>query len=289
MDDDLFTYEVKIIKLSYYPSGEQQMDDFDNGNLDVYERKLCYDECEKMFAEAGIFINKRLVRLIDVTMKQWIDLKYGDHTMVSNEVKESVITMWLIRSYKKQFNEYIEIKKQKENALWIYWTRGDDEEVIKDDDLSNLRDGNLIEENKIAQIFRIDTDIFHFETPLCEAFKEFNYLLNIDVDVLTNDILGFKTYDEYKYAWICEWNKDVPWVADMPWLDYGPWIEHVCKSFRFKNGYAKWPTCNWKMEKYCNGGDLPRVIQSGDMICFESYEWYENLEEGELKYKAFKL
>nr|GFB85220.1 hypothetical protein [Tanacetum cinerariifolium] len=94
--------------------------------------------------------------------------------------------------------------------------KGDDEEVIKVDELSNLKDGNLIEENKIAQIFRIDTDIFHFKTPLCEAFKEFKYLLKIDVDVLTNDILGFKTYDEYKDAWIYEWNKDVSWVADMP-------------------------------------------------------------------------
>ncbi|GKD31835.1 hypothetical protein Tco_1242613 [Tanacetum coccineum] len=202
MDDDLFTYEVKIPELFYYPWVEQQMDDLDNRNHDVYERKLYYDECEKMYAEAMIFVNKRLVRLIDVTVEQWLDLKYDDHTMVSNEVKESVIATWLIQSYKKQFDEYMEIKKQKENALWIYWTRGDAEEVITDNELSNLGDGNLIEENKIAQIFRIDTDIFYFETPLCEAFKKFNYLLKIDVDVLTNDMLGFKTYNEYKDAWI---------------------------------------------------------------------------------------
>ncbi|GJZ26785.1 hypothetical protein Tco_0571038 [Tanacetum coccineum] len=60
------------------------------------------------------FINKRLVRLINVTVEQWLYLKYGDHMMVSNEVKESVIATWLIRSYKKQFDEYMEIKKQKE-------------------------------------------------------------------------------------------------------------------------------------------------------------------------------
>ncbi|GJT40772.1 hypothetical protein Tco_0940637 [Tanacetum coccineum] len=72
MDDDLFTYEVKIPKLSYSSSVEQQMEDLDNGNLDVYERKLWYDECEKMYAEARIFINKRLVRLIDVTVEQWL-------------------------------------------------------------------------------------------------------------------------------------------------------------------------------------------------------------------------
>nr|GEV40145.1 hypothetical protein [Tanacetum cinerariifolium] len=75
---------------------------------------------------------------------------------------------------------------------------GDDEEVITNDELSNHGDENLIKENEIAQIFRIDTDIFHFETPLCKSFMEFNYFLKIDVDVLTNDIPGFKTYDEYK-------------------------------------------------------------------------------------------
>ncbi|GJZ19138.1 hypothetical protein Tco_0555728 [Tanacetum coccineum] len=40
------------------------------------------------------------------------------------------------------------------------------------------------------------------------------------------------------------------------------------------------------MKKYCNGGNLPRVIRNGDVIYFESYEWYENLEEGELKDEA---
>ncbi|GKC04354.1 hypothetical protein Tco_0995964, partial [Tanacetum coccineum] len=82
MDDDLFTNDVKIPELSYSLSVEQQMDNLYNGNLDVYERKLCYNECEKMYAEAVIFINKRLVRLIDVTVEQRLDLKCGDHTMV---------------------------------------------------------------------------------------------------------------------------------------------------------------------------------------------------------------
>ncbi|GJU46944.1 hypothetical protein Tco_1204210 [Tanacetum coccineum] len=42
------------------------------------------------------------------------------------------------------------------------------------------------------------TNVFDFETPTCKDFKEFNYLLQVDPDVLTNDIEGFKTYDEYK-------------------------------------------------------------------------------------------
>ncbi|GJW93600.1 hypothetical protein Tco_0173272 [Tanacetum coccineum] len=77
-----------------------------------------------------------------------------------------------------------------------------------------------------------------------------------------------------------------------PWLDYGPWmepsndIEHVYKPLRFKSGHAKWPTCNWKKEGYCNGRDLSGMIQLGNMIYFKDYRWYEGLEEGELKDEA---
>ncbi|GJW17623.1 putative ribonuclease H-like domain-containing protein [Tanacetum coccineum] len=43
------------------------------------------------------------------------------------------------------------------------------------------------------------------------------------------------------------------------------------------------------MEKYCNGGNLLRVIRIGDMIYFENYEWYKNLENGELKDEALNV
>nr|GEY79155.1 hypothetical protein [Tanacetum cinerariifolium] len=52
---------------------------------------------------------------------------------------------------------------------------------------------------------------------MCEEFKEFNYLLKIDLDLLTKDIKGFKTYEEFKNDWIYEWNNDVPWVHERPW------------------------------------------------------------------------
>ncbi|GJX76181.1 hypothetical protein Tco_0322992 [Tanacetum coccineum] len=32
------------------------------------------------------------------------------------------------------------------------------------------------DEDDIAEVFRIDTNIFDYETPLCSEFKEFNYL-----------------------------------------------------------------------------------------------------------------
>ncbi|GJY68014.1 hypothetical protein Tco_0470996 [Tanacetum coccineum] len=68
-------------------------------------------------------------------------------------------------------------------------------------------------EDEVAEVFRIETNIFDFETPMCKAFEEFNYLLQIDPDLLTKDIKGFKTYEEYKDDWIYEWNRDIPWES----------------------------------------------------------------------------
>nr|GEW15717.1 hypothetical protein [Tanacetum cinerariifolium] len=155
------------------------------------------------------------------TARKWLeDEPYGS------------ITTWvdLTKNFFGKFNLPSHTSRKKEasgvnikNALWDYWRRGDDEEVLTDNELFNLGDENLIKENEIAQIFRIDTDIFHLETPLCEAFKEFNYLLKIDVDVLTKDIPRFKTYEEYKDDWIYEWNNGIPWVNVKPWSDDGVW------------------------------------------------------------------
>ncbi|GJX59245.1 hypothetical protein Tco_0290635 [Tanacetum coccineum] len=105
-------------------------------------------------------------------------------------------------------------------ALWIYWARGDDEVELTDEESSYFED-----ENEVTKIFRIETIVFDFETPLCRAFKEFNYLLQIDLDVLTKDIEGFKTYEDYMDDWIYEWNKDVPWVHEKPWTKNGVWKE----------------------------------------------------------------
>ncbi|GJY34847.1 hypothetical protein Tco_0419316 [Tanacetum coccineum] len=94
-------------------------------------------------------------------------------------------------------------------ALWIYWIKGDDEVELTDEEFSDNKD-------EIAEVFRIDTNIFDYETPICSAFNKFNYLLKVDPDLLTKDIMGFKTYDDYKDDWIYECNKDVPWVDEKP-------------------------------------------------------------------------
>ncbi|GKC94668.1 hypothetical protein Tco_1160110 [Tanacetum coccineum] len=113
----------------------------------------------------------------------------------------------------KKFN-YKTMDHYTKKALWIYWIRGDDEVELTDEEFSD-------NEDEVAEVFRIDTNIFDFETPMCKTFNEFNYLLQIDPDLLNKDIEGFKTYEEYKDDWIYEWNKDIPWVDEKPWTDTG--------------------------------------------------------------------
>ncbi|GKC56232.1 hypothetical protein Tco_1083830 [Tanacetum coccineum] len=142
-------------------------------------------------------------------------------------------------------------------ALWIYWIRGDDEVELTDEEFSD-------NEDEIAEVFRIDTNIFDYETPICSAFNEFNYIL-----------------------------KYVPWVDEKPWTDTRVWTEpkpviHTCKPFNYKTGCSEWPTCSWMNDGYNNGGNLPGTYIIENQLHYHDYEWYEALEDSELKDEALR-
>ncbi|GJX24394.1 hypothetical protein Tco_0228839 [Tanacetum coccineum] len=145
-------------------------------------------------------------------------------------------------------------------ALWDYWKLRSDEIESTNKEDSDLEETNHDDEQEIGEIFRIETNLLNYETPLCEKFKEFNYLLKIDPDLLTKDIEGFKTYDEYKDDWIYEWNENVPW----------------------------WRTCSWKEDGYYNGGNLPGAYIIGNMLRYQDLEWYDALMDSELKDEALR-
>ncbi|GJZ41733.1 hypothetical protein Tco_0588619, partial [Tanacetum coccineum] len=166
-------------------------------------------------------------------------------------------TKWLA----SKFYNHKTMDQYTKNALWIYWTRGDDEVELPEEESFDSDD----DDDEIAKIFRIDTNVFNFETSTWRTFKELNYLLQIDPDVLTNNIDGFKTYEEYKDDWIYEWNEDIPW-----------------------NGHSKWTTCSWKDDRYCNGGNFLGAYIVGNTLCYENLEWYEALKDGKLKDEALK-
>ncbi|GKC78167.1 hypothetical protein Tco_1128941 [Tanacetum coccineum] len=107
------------------------------------------------------------------------------------------------------------------------------------------------------------------------------------------DIMGFKTYDDYKNDWIYEWNKDVPWVDEKPLTDTRVWTEpkpvmHTCKPFNYKTWCSEWPTCSWMNDGYCNGGNLPRTFIIENQLRYQDYEWYKALEDNELKNEALR-
>ncbi|GKC44730.1 hypothetical protein Tco_1062452 [Tanacetum coccineum] len=164
--------------------------------------------------------------------------------------------------------------------------RGDDKVELTDKESSNDMD-------EVAKVFRINTNLFNFETPMCKAFEEINCLLKINPDLLTKDIEGFKTYEDYKNDWIYEWNKDVPWVDEKPWTNTGVWtkptpVKHTCKPFNYKIGCSEWPTCSWKDDGYYNGGNLPGTYIIENQLHYQDYEWYKALEDSELKDEALR-
>ncbi|GJZ61314.1 hypothetical protein Tco_0617451 [Tanacetum coccineum] len=50
----------------------------------------------------------------------------------------------------------------------------------------------------------------------------------------------------------------------------------------------KWPTCSWKDDGYCNGGNLPGTYIIGNQLHYQDYEWYEALKDSELKDEALR-
>ncbi|GJR68558.1 hypothetical protein Tco_0014623 [Tanacetum coccineum] len=122
---------------------------------------------------------------------------------------------------------------------------------------------------------------------------QFHRRQRVDPDLLTKDIIGYKTYEDYKDDRIYKWNKDVPWVDEKPWTDAGIWtkptpVKHTCKPFNYKTGCSEWPTCGWKDDGYCNGGNLPGAYIIGNQLHYQDYEWYEALEDCKLKDEALR-
>ncbi|GJR43158.1 hypothetical protein Tco_1311261 [Tanacetum coccineum] len=141
---------------------------------------------------------------------------------------------------------------------------GSDEIEVSDDESSDLEEYWSDKEEKTAENFKIETDVFDYETPLCLAFNEFNYLL-----------------------------KNVPWVYDKPWLDNGIWrepkiVKHTCKPFNYKIRCSKRPTYSWREDGYCNGGNLPDAYHIGNSLHYQDLKCYEALEDSELKDEALQ-
>ncbi|GKE53062.1 hypothetical protein Tco_1488218 [Tanacetum coccineum] len=133
-------------------------------------------------------------------------------------------------------------------ALWDYWRMGSDEIDVSDDESSDFKEYWSDKEEETAKIFKIKTDIFDYEIPLCLAFNEFNYLLKKELKP----------------------------------------VKHTCKPFNYKTGCSEWPTCSWREDGYCNGENFPEAYHIGNSLYYQDLEWYEALEYSELKGEALR-
>nr|GEU40461.1 retrovirus-related Pol polyprotein from transposon TNT 1-94 [Tanacetum cinerariifolium] len=138
IDLDIFFYDTSFGMIFDEFKRLSNMED----DLFTYELEVVEDF---YFLSLILIFKKRLLRLIDVIVEQLLDLKIGDHKKVGKEIKEEVYT---------------------KNASLIYWIRGDDEEVLTDEELYDRKEEKVSEEKEIVEIFRIETDIFDFKTPL---------------------------------------------------------------------------------------------------------------------------
>ncbi|GKB66863.1 hypothetical protein Tco_0928275 [Tanacetum coccineum] len=152
--------------------------------------------------------------------------------------------------------------------------------VDKDDEEETDEDDDHSETNDLIEIFKIEDDLFDYETPLCKAFNDFNYLLKIDTDLFTFDIQGTKTYEEY------ESNNHKTGDPKEPWLENKvphQLCDHICEPYHFKNRKAKWPKCSSDIDGFCNRGGLPGMVRIGGMTYFQDHKWYDELADRNLK------
>ncbi|GKB17187.1 hypothetical protein Tco_0851110 [Tanacetum coccineum] len=137
--------------------------------------------------------------------------------------------------------------------------RINDHRGVANKEFSDPEKANNNDEQETAEIFRIETNLFDYETLLTKTYEEYEDRLNDELEE--------------------PWSEDgIPYEI----------CDHICEPFRFKNGKAKWPTYNSNEDGFCNGRELPGMVRVGYMTYFQDYEWYNELADGNLKEEALK-
>ncbi|GJR84530.1 retrovirus-related pol polyprotein from transposon TNT 1-94 [Tanacetum coccineum] len=144
-------------------------------------------------------------------------------------------------------------------VLWDFWIIKDGQEGVANKEFSNAEKANNDYEQETAKIYRIETNLFNYETPT-------------------------KTYEDYENKLNDELEE--PWSEDgVPYEIY----DHICEPFRFKNRKAKWSTCNSNEDGFCNGGELLGMVRRNHIqgpytnyyINYEDEERYELFDDQE--------
>nr|GEV51383.1 hypothetical protein [Tanacetum cinerariifolium] len=175
-------------------------------------------------------------------------------TKAIRDPSKSTIEKWLA----SKFAIHMIMDPFSKKVFWDLWIKSNDQEGVVDEEFSDIEEANNDDEQETAEIFRIETNLFDYETPT-------------------------KTYKDYE--------NDLNDELEEPWSEDGvPYeiCDHICEPFCFKNKKAKWPTCNSNEDEFCNRGELPRMVQVGYMTYFQDYESYNELVDRNLKEEALK-
>ncbi|GKB78063.1 hypothetical protein Tco_0944958 [Tanacetum coccineum] len=55
-----------------------------------------------------------------------------------------------------------------------------------------------------------------------------------------------------------------------------------------KGSITKWPTCSWREDGYCNGGNLSGAYIVGNTLRYQDLKWYNALKDSELKEETLR-
>ncbi|GJR84112.1 hypothetical protein Tco_0154897 [Tanacetum coccineum] len=199
---------------------------------DKYLKKVReeYLEKEKMYAKVVFDEYMAIKREIDM-YKRDQDLEY--------DPSNKVFTEWLAL----MFYNHLDMDWYTKNALWVYWMRGDNEVILTEDEGSIRENMDTDDKPELDEIFGIDTDLFDYETPLWTKFNEFNHLLKIDPDLLTNDIAGERSFLK---------NTKNYWLYDHDWYDNLVDGELKTEALRQKVVYEKsWGNATIGVKRFC--------------------------------------
>nr|GEX11229.1 reverse transcriptase domain-containing protein [Tanacetum cinerariifolium] len=146
------------------------------------------------------------------------------------------------------------IKKE----IWIYWIRGNDEVKLTDEEFSD-------NEDEVAKVFRIDT-IYFILRYICAR-----PLNNLTIFCKSVQTYLLKTLRDSRLM------KNIRMIGSMN----GTKIYHgLMRNYGL--------TLNWKNDRYCNRGNLPRAYIVGNSLHYQDYDWYKALMDCELKEQALR-
>ncbi|GKC84645.1 hypothetical protein Tco_1140362 [Tanacetum coccineum] len=268
-DDNAFynvlTQEM-INDLSYFKSLENEVDSLrsqleiqktqSSNEIDRLSREYYY--ADHMNAILGNCLTKKGITMAEPNLNDYISITRKNFLLDDNEgrmVKKSFLEIQgtFLATKVTTWEDLVEKFLQK---FYQLSNNNDEIEADKDDNPDD-----------IIKIFKIEGNLFDFETPLYEAFNKFNYLLKIDTYLFTFDIQEIRTYEEHEY----ELNNNMTKDLEEPWSEYGvPYqlCNNICKPYHFKNRKVKWPTCSSDIDEFCNGGELPEMVRVGCMTYF---------------------